>query len=185
MKHRISSARGFSLIEVIVAMGIVATVMVGLIGIMPAGVESLHDAATTAIQSRIVQELVSDAQQSDWNNLPPPPNTPATPKLDDLMGKAKTRYYDSQGTLITPTSAGTRTASYATLMEYADNEEGHKAKVLNYTKGYTHLRRVKITIEFTPGGRSPVFTSNDPARVKYIKTYAVMIANMGTSEFSQ
>lgn len=73
MNQRNSSARGFSLIEVIVAMGIVATVMVGLIGIMPAGVESLHDAATTAIQSRIVQELVSDAQQSDWNNLPPPP----------------------------------------------------------------------------------------------------------------
>ena len=185
MKNQLSSARGFSLIEVIVAMGIVATVMVGLIGIMPAGVASLHDASTTAIQSRIVQELASDAQQSDWNNLPPPPNTPVTPKLDDLMGRAKTRYYDSQGTLITPASAGTRPASYATLMEYSDNEEGHKAKVLNYTKGYTHLRRVKITIEFTPGGRPPVFTSNDTARLKNIKTYTIMIANMGTSEFSQ
>ena len=177
-----TASRGFSLIEVIVAMGIVATVMVGLIGIMPAGVESLHDAATTAIQSRIVQELISDAQQSDWNNAAPPPNVAAQPKLDDLIGMANVRRYDAQGALITTANSVATTSSYATLMEYADTEQYHKAKVLNYTKGYTHLRRVAIYVEFTPGGRAPLF-KNAPARAKYIRNYTIMLANMGTSEF--
>lgn len=176
------NSRGFSLIEVIVAMGIVATVMVGLIGIMPAGVESLHDASTTSIQSRIVQELISDAQQSDWSSKPAPTGTVPQPKLTDLLGPSNTRRYDSQGTLITNLGAG-KTASYATLM-VADESNNKKPIILNYSAGYSHLKKVTIYVEFTPGGRQPLFADglNDAKRARFIRTYSVLLANMGTNE---
>lgn len=181
--HLSKSSRGFSLIEVIVAMGIVATVMVGLIGIMPAGVESLHDASTTAIQSRIVQELISDAQQSDWSDAPPPTGVVPNPKLSTLLGIGNKRIYDSQGNVITNAGTAGATAAYASMMEL-DSSNGGKPVILNYSKGYSHLKKVIIYVEFTPGGRQPVFAAglNDANRARFIKTYTIMLANMGTSE---
>lgn len=184
MTHRnLKFSRGFSLIEVIVAMGIVATVMVGLIGIMPAGVESLHDASTTTIQSRIVQELISDAQQSDWSDNPAPVGTVPNPKLSSLLGISNKRIYDAQGTLIANTGTAGTTASYATMMELDTTNSG-KPVILNYAKGYSHLKKVIIYVEYTPGGRQPMFAAgmSDANRARYIKTYTILLANMGTSE---
>jgi uncharacterized protein (TIGR02598 family) len=151
--------------------------MVGLIGIMPSGLSSLHESSKIAIQSRIVQELISDAQQSEWINRPNLPGQIPVPKLADLLGEEHSRIYDSQGTLLANRGAAGKTAAYATLME----EETGNPKILTYQKGYTHLKRVHIFVEYTPGGRTPRF--KDPTRAAYVTKYTLLLANMGTSEF--
>jgi uncharacterized protein (TIGR02598 family) len=173
------SSRGFSLIEVIVAMGIVATVMVGLIGILPSGVASLHEASTVAIQSRIVQEMISNAQQSEWDTKTPIANEIPKPKLSELLGTSNIRRYDAQGNLITGAGFPGQVAAYASLMEL-ETATGSHPVILTYTKGYSHLRKIYIYVEYTPGGRAPM--PKDPNRAKFVKKYTLLLANMGTSE---
>ncbi len=176
------SPHGFSLIEVIVAMGIVATVMVGLIGILPSGVASLHEASTVAIQSRIVQEMVSDAQQSNWDNRAPVAGQIPQPRLIDLLGTGNMRRYDAQGNLITGAGVAGQVTAYVSLMEL-DTSNQSRPQILNYTQGYSHLRRISIYVEYTPGGRPPMH--KDPTRAKFVKRYTLLLANMGTSEAIQ
>ncbi len=173
--------QGFSLIEVIVAMGIVSTVMVGLIGIMPSGVASLHEASTVAIQSRIVQELVSDAQQSTWNDVAPSANTVPQPKLTEILGTSNMRKYDSQGNLLTGASGANQSVTYVALTELdtASTSTGGPV-IMGYGAGYTHLRRVNIYVEYTPGGRTP--SPKDITHSKFVKKYSLLLANMGTNE---
>lgn len=174
----LKTQRGFSLIEVIVAMGIASTVMVGLIGIMPAGVESLHDASTTTIQARIVQDLISDAQMSDWDVRPVGNNGEDKSYLTDLAGMANSRKYDSEGNLIAGGKNAAAATSYATLLELPTGADLNPT-VLSTT--YKHLKKVLITVEFTPGGRAPDFNANGP-RARFIKKYSFYIANMGTTQ---
>ena len=183
MTHRNQKfSRGFSLIEVIVAMGIVATVMVGLIGILPSGVASLHEASTVAIQSRIVQEMVSDAQQSNWDTVAPKAGEIPVPKLSELLGTGNMRRYDAQGNLLTGATGTDQVAAYVSLMEL-DTSNQSRPQILNYTAGYSHLRRISIYVEYTPGGRAPMH--KDPSRSKFVKKYTLLLANMGTSESIQ
>ncbi len=177
-----SSTRGFSLIEVIVAMGIVATVMVGLIGILPSGVASLHEASTVAIQSRIVQEMISDAQQSEWDTKTVVANGVPKPKLSELLGITNMRRYDAQGNLITGAGVPGQVSAYSSLMEM-DNANSSHPVILTYTRGYSHLRKIYIYVEYTPGGRTA--SPKDPNRAKFVKKYTLLLANMGTSESLQ
>ena len=172
---------GFSLIEVIVAMGIVATVMVGLIGILPTGVNSLHDASKVAIQSRIVQEMVSDAQQSNWDTASKAkdPNAIPQPMLSEMLGVKNMRRYDAQGNLISGVSVVGQVPAYAALM-LLDTTNNNKPQIMGYATGYSHLRRVFIYVEYTPGGRAP--NPTDPSRAKFVTKYSLLVANMGTSE---
>lgn len=172
-----TKSRGFSLIEVIVAMGIISTAMIALVGVMQTGVTSLHNASSQAIQSRIAQELIGEAQNADWR-LPPPANTPG---LQSLLGLANRRRYDRDGTLI-PSSNTTKQVSYVTLLEEdRTNSSGGKPVVLDYAKGYSHLKKLALYVEYTPAGRAPKFAEglNDPKRAKYIRKFPFYVSNLG------
>ena len=71
MKFRkpLFSAPGFTLAEVMIAMGIVASVMVGLLGMIPLGVRSVREAANLTISGRIAQEVISNIQQANWSDV--------------------------------------------------------------------------------------------------------------------
>lgn len=57
---------GFSLIEVCMALAIVAVVFVTLIGLLPTGMKIFDDASQTTAQTRIVSHLVSMLQSVDY-----------------------------------------------------------------------------------------------------------------------
>jgi uncharacterized protein (TIGR02598 family) len=63
------SPSGFTLAEVMIAMGIVASVMVALLGMIPLGVRSVREAANLTISGRIAQEVISNIQQANWSEV--------------------------------------------------------------------------------------------------------------------
>ncbi|PTX93015.1 hypothetical protein DB345_15365 [Spartobacteria bacterium LR76] len=74
---------GFTLIEVTISLGIVAFVMVSLVGLLPAGLSNFQTAISQTIESQIVQGLSEEIALTDFSNL------------SDLAGKKFT--YDNSG----------------------------------------------------------------------------------------
>jgi uncharacterized protein (TIGR02598 family) len=81
-------ANAFSLVEVTLALGIVAFSLVTLLGLMPMGLATFHKAVETSVSSQIVQQVVTDVEQTDFSQL----TTSATG-----VTQLGLRYFDDQG----------------------------------------------------------------------------------------
>ena len=77
---------GFSLVEIVVAVGIVATVMVALLGMIPTGLNAVNEAADTMAEIRIAQKIMGEIQMTEWDDLD---------EWDDGA-----LYYDNEGSLL-------------------------------------------------------------------------------------
>lgn len=83
---RRASARAFSLIEVAMALGIVAFAFTALLGMLPVGLGLFRSATDTSVASRIVQKVSGDLQQADFDTL--------TSVNGEIL------YFDEQGTSV-------------------------------------------------------------------------------------
>ena len=58
MKDRVATGcRGFSLIEIVITIGILATVVISLVGILPVGIKSAEDAANRTVLAVILEDV--------------------------------------------------------------------------------------------------------------------------------
>ena len=73
----------FSLVEVVLAIGIVAFAFVAILGLLPVGMTTFRQAMDTATGSQIIQRVINEAQQTDF------PTLIKEPRLE--------RYFDDQG----------------------------------------------------------------------------------------
>jgi len=70
MKTQPSTARrGFSLVEVVMALGLVSFVLVGLLGLMPIGLNTMRDARGDSLRAEIIKSVANTAQQTDFSLL--------------------------------------------------------------------------------------------------------------------
>jgi uncharacterized protein (TIGR02598 family) len=60
-------ARGFSLIEIVLAIGIVSFAAMAIVGALPAGLQVVHDARVQAATANIVGQLRGELQQIPFN----------------------------------------------------------------------------------------------------------------------
>jgi len=81
----------FSLIEVVMALGIVAFSLTALIGLLPIGLSLFKQAMDTSVLSRIVQQVSGDLQQADFDAI-----SQSTPEV---------LYFDEQGMETTSANA--------------------------------------------------------------------------------
>lgn len=125
---------GFTLAEVMIAMGIVASVMVALLGMIPLGVRSVREAANLTISGRIAQEVISNIQQSNWT---------AIDAFDTQTFK-----FDHEGFLIRPNSRE-QIATYEARVTLTKDPSIHFGQT-EYPK--TTLRKVLVAVEYTPDG---------------------------------
>jgi uncharacterized protein (TIGR02598 family) len=86
-----ASAAAFSLIEVVLAVAIMALGVVTILGLLPHGLEVTRKTANELAESRIVDTILGDLQAMDWT------------KLNDAAGDAEvvgSRFFDDQGLVI-------------------------------------------------------------------------------------
>ncbi len=129
-----SAPSGFTLAEVMIAMGIVASVMVALLGMIPLGVRAVREATNLTISGRIAQEVISNIQQANWK---------------DVMNNydKKTFTFDNEGFAIRSSSRGSRPSFEARVIIPTDEISIGKTKYNVQT-----LKKILVEVEFTPDG---------------------------------
>lgn len=83
-------AAGFSLVEVVLAIGIVSFAFVALLGLLPAGLSTFRTAIDTSNEAHIVQALAGRAQLTDYVRLPDL----------DYANKQEIFYFDEEGSAV-------------------------------------------------------------------------------------
>lgn len=92
LKARAQRARasGFSLVEIMIAMGVVSFSFVTLMGLLGVGTINFHNANTTSITTQIAQRVINEAQQSDFANL-------ISGSVNNASFVKAVRYFDDAG----------------------------------------------------------------------------------------
>lgn len=85
--------RGFSLAEVVVAVGIAASAVTLMIGLLPAGLSNFRQAMNVTVSAQLGQRLLYEAAQTDYTTLTTAPLTKPW------------RYFDEEGSEL-PNAAG-------------------------------------------------------------------------------
>jgi hypothetical protein len=96
----------FSLVEVVLAIGIVAFAFVALLALMPMGLTNFRKAMNASVGSEIGQRVFNDLQQTDFDtllkqaNLTPAPESSYDPQASPSRvgsGSLPHRYFDDDG----------------------------------------------------------------------------------------
>lgn len=149
--RRVTAVNAFSLVEVTLAIGIVAVALVPLMGMIPTGLNAQKQALDTTVASQITQKISSDAEQSDFDSLITPsagtsplkdryfsnqavelldasgqPNPSDPQRLYDVR---TTTNFGTQGTVLSAGGAGGTVTTYnlATLKIQIANNPAHNA----------------------------------------------------------
>lgn len=69
-KFPLNSTRGFSLVEIALAIGLLAFGMVSIIGLLPVGLTTFREAMERTISTQIVQAVVNEYQLTDFEEIP-------------------------------------------------------------------------------------------------------------------
>jgi len=87
---RSKTKAAFSIVEVVLTIGIVSFAFVGMFGLLPVGLNTFRQAMDNSLGSQIVQRLVNEAQQTDYTEL-----------IKITAGAPSVRYFDDQGNELT------------------------------------------------------------------------------------
>jgi len=83
--HTPAPPKAFTLVETVLAMGIVAFAMVGILGLIPVGLTSFREAVSIAAESQIVQSISNDLLLTKYETM-----------VDDYQ-KPQTYYFSDEG----------------------------------------------------------------------------------------
>jgi len=148
--------RGFSLVEVTLAIGIISFSLLTVLGLMPVGLTTLRQATEQTIESQIVQKIGSEAQLTSYSKL-----------ASSFSGK--TFYYSDQGNYLgsSPASApvDTRYRAVATLSSCV---------FPGSTNAPTTLSASLVTM------RIDIVSGSSEAAAKNTNSYSLQIPNSGS-----
>jgi uncharacterized protein (TIGR02598 family) len=146
----------FTLAEVMIALGIVASVMVGMLAMIPHAIGSIRESNNLTIMGRIAQEVISDIQMSEWDQI-------------DEDYKGKTFQYDNEG-LIFEGREG-QNPTYEARIELPQQAVS-LGKNLEYRSD--NMRKVSVEVEFIPGGQP---NADRDIRRRNTKKYHFVVTN--------
>ena len=141
--RRKRAQRAFSLVEVTLAIGIVAFAFIGVFGLIPTGLNVFREAMMTSGQSQIIQKVLNDVQQTDFTTL-----TNSQPQM---------RYFDDQGNEVTGSAIGVYQVNTritpATVMPCAGTQPAESRN--------TNLATATIQVAYNPGNQSLVLSAGN------------------------
>ncbi len=156
------AAAGFSLVEVVLAVGIMALGVVTILGLLPHGLEMSRKTANEMAEARIIEHIVGEMQSTDWQSL-------------NTYGQ-QLRYFDDQGLeLPNLNSAESRFAlNYVVRVDVPALDVQLPTNRVATTPD-ANLRRVTIRMVAAP---LPDFNFNSPPPGVPVKNFTQLIANM-------
>ena len=155
---RKASSAGFSLIEVVMAIGIVAFAYIALFGLLPSGMSMFSKATDNSIGSQILQRVVGDAQQADFTAL-----------VNGGGGLEKRqpgyRYFDYQGIEV-PSMHGSIYTAEVTVVPTTELPNAS-------TPPSTNLATVRVRLANNPNENPAPF---EPSLKLRIRTHTALVA---------
>ncbi len=151
---------GFSLVEVVVAVGIVATVFVAFLGLIPLGLENMSDAGNITTQSRIAQKIIGEIQLSEWRDENQGGTDAKNSIIDSFDGD--TRYYDEFGDETNDESERVYLAEIEVL------QTGQGDVTLPGAEPNKYIKNAVIRVAYAPPGMQ---------KIKF-RTYTTMMADL-------
>lgn len=122
----------FSLVEVVIAVGVAGFALITLLGLLPAGLSTFKKSMTTSVGTEIAQRVFNDAQIANFSDLT---NT--------------NRFFDEQGTELTKSNAVN--CIYWVNLAIATNAGGsNSTSFLGSTS--TNLATITVIVAQNPGG---------------------------------
>lgn len=67
--HRRRSSAGFSLIECVIALGVVSFAFISLLGMIPVGLNTFHTAIDASVGTQVAQRIIAEARQAKFSEL--------------------------------------------------------------------------------------------------------------------
>jgi hypothetical protein len=160
--NHISQRRAFSLVEVALAIGVLAVALVGIFAMMPSGLANFRTAMDTSITAQIAQRVLQDAQQAEFDefidrkNLPEDPQGRGTcPERFSFrapkVAKPAWRYFDEQGSEIVPKTKEL-TADERRLIVYQVNTRIRpRAEMPTLRESSGQVAQVTVQVARNPG----------------------------------
>jgi uncharacterized protein (TIGR02598 family) len=203
-RNSVARNRAFSLIEVVLAVGVVAFAFVAILGLIPAGMGQFRQAIDTSVCAQIAQRVINDAQQADFATLIDEKNLQAAGATDTYAFRLPTidatrtrptkciRYFDEQGNEIVPSNSTTNVFSAAEKQLQA--KVTYQVNVRVIPKGVMptgtgvptyyapHLATLTIQVAYNPGFITTKLSTasqngTDATRSLWIKTPGVTMIN--------
>ncbi len=178
------SRGGFSLIEVVMAIGVVAFALVAIIGLLPAGMSVYRNAAANSAATQIFEKVLADARQTDFSVLiyqgAGQPNSAAT--SGRAFREPKLRYFDEAGEEVVPRSGGALSAEeQAKVIYHVNTRIVTNTKVPADKAGHVgqYLATLTVQIANNPSNRALAFDGEHlfvPGPGLQIKTLSSQIA---------
>jgi uncharacterized protein (TIGR02598 family) len=167
-----NSKAGFSLVEVVLAVGIMAMGVVTILGLLPHGMEMSRKTANEQAETRIVDQLVGEIQSADWSTM--------GGLVNGGSADTVTYFFDDQGLkLIDGLSSAAQTMVYAAQARFADANEVTDGMLMPGKDGKNvankNLRRVTIEVAVT---QNPDFDFANPPAAVPVKRYTQLVAKM-------
>lgn len=177
--------KAFSLVEVVLAIGVVAFAFVAIFSLLPVGMGVFREAMETSVGAQIAQRIVTDVQETDFDNLVKSSGT------GDFYALPK-RHFDDQGNEVilanpdnpTPADLANNNVIYTARVRGSKPGQGFTSLPSTnkrfFPRGATYLT---IQVAQNPGGKNLDIDANslidaDKARKAFIRlqTYSVFVA---------
>lgn len=179
----------FTLVEVTLAIGVVAVAFVALFGLLPGGMGMFRQAMGITIGSQIAQRVLNDAQQTDFDTL-----VDHVSRTDvsangltfrgPARGSSQFRYFDDEGNEIIPASptAGPTAKELRNVIYYVNTRISPRALRPVARAGSANsldLAGVTVQVATNPGHRALAVDATNllvPAAGLQISTWSTLVA---------
>ena len=189
-QSRPGSAAAFTLVEIAIAIGILAVSLVALMGMMPAGLSNFRKAMDISITAQIAQRLMHDMEQAEFNevvdlvHLPPDPTGYCPPHYSFRAPKVDApalRYFDGQGEEVIPKGPVPSDVERKAIVYLVNIRIIPRAELPTINEAASQVAQITVQVARTGGNRDiPILTGKDsdpnlPERNLFMKANGVTI----------
>ena len=123
--------RGFTLVEVIISLGVVAFGFIAILGLLPKGLTTFRSAMDNSVGAQIAQKVLNDSQQQDFDTLIANGNSRSVRYFDDqgneLPNKSRAIYHVNTRILVSTGMPGESiNTNLATVTVQVANNPGNR-----------------------------------------------------------